>query len=195
MKKLVKSLALASVCVLLAACSSNPPEVITVAPTIAPIKSGKFANNKIIAVRVIGLSGNNLIGSRTGQFSQPVDIYVDSTLPTVVTQAVFSALQQYGFDPVPADSNEHQSALVVNFSALNYNSNGKVVYNSVAASAIFTATAFNDAQTYQYTYTGTSSWITTTSNVDNDTQYVNKAVSEALNNMLHDQNLINFLAR
>jgi uncharacterized lipoprotein YajG len=161
----------------------------------ASVTSDNIGGGRKIAVRVIDDRDEQLIGKRGAQFLPGGKISSKQDLAEVLEEDVREGLLRKGFEPVK----EHETGLLmkVELRSLEYNSSmGLWTAGNIGTAVIKVTATAPSGKIYEETYRSESEVRTAfiSSQVTN-ARVVNNALSEAINKIFEDRELVEFLAR
>jgi len=189
MKKLIRNISLLISLGYLSACAT-PPQTIHLDPQ-PTIASSSIGSGQTVAVQVTDARPQTLTATYAAAKIDP-----NQDVVGIFTQQINQGLRQNNFVPVTDNAITANSTLQVKIMLLNYSSaEGFVSANSKTQTEISVTAYNNKSGTLTKTYrTSNYSDAYLTANNINGSEQVNAAVTQLLNNMFHDQNLLQFLA-
>lgn len=169
------------------------PQVIEIAPSLAA-SSDNLGNNKPVSVSVIDRREHSEFGTRGGVYSETSLIRAANDVPAAVADAVKKALQARGYNAFnPGDDSRK---LEVNITTLEYIPEAGHVINQVRVNARLKAVASNAAgDSYTGVYRTSNDYSQPlTPTASKNEQMINEVLQRALDKLLADQDLHNFLS-
>lgn len=160
--------------------------------SIADMNIGK---GKKVAVRTIDDRDQQLIGKRGVQYFPGGKISNDQDLAEVLKNALIQGLHKKGFEPVK----ENESSLVMKgeLRSLEYTSSmGLWTGGNIGTAVVKIIATDSSGKTYEKTYRGQSEVRTCfVGSQETNSKVVNDALTEALNKVFEDKELLSFLAQ
>lgn len=194
MRNIIKCLFVAALLLSLTACAFVP-EKVHLQPQIAPIPTKDIGHGQTVAVQVLDARGDTTLGGRATGYGPAASITLADNIQNTVLNALYQGLQDYGFKPIPYRDDVARK-LTVHIISLNYKQQAGFWTAATIVNSTMEANAENKQKTYDRIYRAKrSSDIVITPTSGQDSQKINAVFSNTLNQMLQDQNLMNFLGK
>src|SRR5690349_5242498 len=159
------------------------------------VTSSNLGAGRRVVVGVVDERPRSLIGRRGAGGSIGGSITTDQDLAELVRGKVAEGLQQYGFAPISADGTE-APRMNVELRFLEYELAVGFWTGSVNTRAALKAICRNGTDTYEHLYRAEGKrGAFVVPSADKNEMLLNQTLSEALNGMLADQQLVGCLAR
>jgi uncharacterized lipoprotein len=188
-----KSLSLIFLFALLAGCASSP-QTILINPDVLVINS-EVGKGKSVAVTVTDARADKILGYRTTRLDKDSIILTDSNITKVVQEKIYEGLKNYGFgvNVLPGDS---QRSLKVEIQALHYSAPTGSWTGGIHTLARLKVFVKNGDTTYEnlYEVENKERVIIPPSQGKNE-DLINSPLSDVLNRLLKDKQLIALLAK
>lgn len=171
------------------------PEQIDLQPQIESLSPAKkVGQGKPVAVKVVNLLPKNSIGGRPSAGGPAAKISISNNMEQVVENTIYPVLEKYGFKPIPCYDENAPRKLTLRVVSLMYRQKAGA---NIKVTCSIEVHAENKGKKYEKVYQSSSvrslfMWIPTTYE---DTQEVNKVLSNTLTKIAGDEGLIYFLAR
>jgi uncharacterized lipoprotein YajG len=178
---------------LLASCATFAPQLVTVKADVS-VTASAAGLGKVVALRVIDARLDKVLGYRTTRTDKDSAILTNQDVASVVQQSIYSALKKNGFDVI-AQSDGPRS-LKVEIRKLEYYVPTGSWIDGIQVRTTLGAVVKNGDMTYEniYEITNKDRMIIAPDQEKNEA-LINKALSDILQRLLQDQQLIALLAR
>lgn len=195
MKKLLAVLSICC-CSLLTGCSFIP-ESVNLNPHMTAAPASNIGEGKPVAVQVIDARPDSSLGGRPSGFGPAANISLSNNITQVVQQNVEEGLRDYGFAAVDYTGNPNVSRiLILRITGLQYDQRLGLFDSDLLVTSTIEATANNKGRVYDQVYRSSGKTVAVvTPTSGQDSANINHVFSDTLNQILSDQNLMQFLAR
>ncbi len=135
------------------------------------------------------------IGGRASGYGPAANIGLANNIKVIVREAVKKGLHNYGFRIVPYRTKAVRR-LTVRIVALHYSQRAGLISAGIRINSTLEGSANVKGKTFDRVYRGNrSKQILFTPTEHQDNRYINNALSNTLNQLLNDKQMLNFLAR
>lgn len=178
---------------LLAACATFAPQLVTVNPDVSVIESAAGLG-KVVALKVIDTRADKSLGYRTTRSDKDSAIITNQDVAKVVEQKIYAALRKNSFDVTTLDNGPR--ALKVEIRNLEYSVPTGSWTGGIRILATLNAVVKNGDTTYENLYQITNNErVVIKPDREKNEALINKTLSDVLQRLLQDQNLIALLAK
>ncbi len=175
---------------LLSGCAISP-QAIPINPSVT-VPSQNIGQGRSVNLSVVDTRENKVLGSRGGVYAKTAVLTIDGGPEEPIKQEVAGALTAYGFTVLNAMNAD--MSLRIEVDTLDYEKTGKtfpmVIKNQILLKAI--CNKAGEEFTSRYSANRAKEYVTTPSAKQNE-EMINELVSKALNAMLKDPRLIEFM--
>lgn len=194
MKRLCAALAAIVCAALLAACSTVPPQSVTLVPQVkAP--TGNVGKGKTLAFKVVDNRADKVLGYRNTDGSRTAPITVEGDLSKAVGEAAARTLTELGFKPVPYKEGAPLS-LVIGIKELGYSAQGATVTRKVAVKCALSAKVTNGPGHWEGSYpVAQEKELVVNPDENANARFLNDVLSESLSLMLSDPEMVQYLGK
>lgn len=188
----MKSVLLAAACLFLSACAFSPQKA-NIAPTMA-VTPSDVGSGVTVAVNVVDERPSKTLGRRGTAYGAAAEITAAQDLAVVVQQHVVDALEQKGFTTADYDR-DAPTRLSVEIRLLEYSTSQGFWTGGVQVQGTLKAVAMNDGEHFDKMYrSDEEKRVMVVPTADENEAWINTALSDVLNQMLNDDELVEFLA-
>lgn len=192
MLKQIKYFIFMPLMLLLTACAFQS-ESIALKPQVN-VSATQIGMGKSIAVEVVDVRNDTSLGGRASGYGPAANISLADDIVKVVKTEVSQGLMKKGFKVVADENNPRK--LIVRIVGLQYQQRTGFWAISIIVTSSLEAVAQNNGKNYQQMYRSrVEHQVLVTPTSGADTGYVNAAISDLLNKLLNDEQLLIFLAK
>ena len=185
----------ALVCLLmLSACGALPGQSVSLHPDVK-VPGGNVGKGKHVALRVVDGRSDRVIGYRgmDGARSAPID--VEGDLSQGIGVVASRALTDLGFQVVPPKDGASRS-LTITVRELSYKAQSLTMSKKMTVKCVLVAKALSGHGGWEGNYPVTQEKeVVMTPDVDANARFINEVLSESLNILLSDPEMVQFLGR
>ncbi|CAM2058854.1 uncharacterized lipoprotein [Desulfovibrionales bacterium] len=178
---------------LIAGCTRFMGQAVFIEPTIH-IDSYGIGQGKTIAINVIDVRSDQVIGYRDTNCSKTAPIIISGNIAESVQRTLVSAMSQQGF--CPTSNGYGPRILTVEIRLLSYRAKDEHMSKRAMVKAILTARATNNSSFFNRDYQVEKEQEKIIAlNEDDNNRLINDALSQPLTALATDQSLLDFLAQ
>ncbi|NIR29088.1 MAG: hypothetical protein GWN84_07185 [Gammaproteobacteria bacterium] len=177
----------------LAACALSP-QVVSVRPALETAEHRTIGEGTRLALNVVDARPSSVIGQRGGVYEKTASIRTEGDVAPAVRRELVRALEAVGFS-IPEAGGPADAALTVEVASIVYTARGGTFVRGVDTSATVRAEARRGSRTFTGRYRGTQTKnVMTAPGADENEALINAAVSNVLQRLVADAELLGFLA-
>jgi uncharacterized lipoprotein len=178
----------------LSGCSPVPAQSVTLAPELR-VPTGNVGKGKHLALKVVDARAGKVVGYRNADGSRSAPITVEGPLERVVGEASAKTLSELGFSPAPHKDGAPLE-LVITVKELHYSVQSMTVTRKVTTKCVLSAKAVNGPGHWEGSFPVSHEKEMVTAPDENaNARLINDVLSESLNLMLSDPELVQFLGK
>lgn len=175
-------------------CSPVPAQSVTLVPELK-VPTGNVGKGKHLALKVVDARADKVIGYRNADGSRTAPITVEGALEKVVGESSAKILSELGFTPAPYKDGSPLT-LTITVKELGYSVQSMTVTRKVTTKCVLSAKAVNGPGHWEGSFPVSHEKEMVTAPDENaNARLINDVLSESLNLMLSDPELIQFLGK
>jgi len=176
-------------------CSPLPPQSVSLYPQVK-VPTGNVGKGRTVAFKVVDARpGKGVVGYRDASGSQGAPITVEGDLAQVVGEPASKVLTELGFKPAPYKDGAPLS-LVITVRELSYKAQSATVTKKIAVKCSLSAKVTNGMGHWEGSFpVGQEREVAMTPDENANARFLNDVLSESLNMLLSDPEMIQYLAK
>ncbi len=191
--KYINYLLFFSLLLLFNACAFTPQKA-SLSPSIH-VTERNIGNGVSVSVAVVDERSDSTLGHRGGGFGKGAKITTDQNVADVVMGSIVEGLKRKGFNANPTQG-DSQRALKVEIRLIEYSTSAGMFTGGVHTKTTLKTIANNDGKFYENFYRVENEHrVAVVPSADVNERWINEALSEAIQKLLDDTELISHLAK